>query len=731
MSYNNIEKYYEEKKHDRVLKEFTPMAQECTEQHILRLFLRSANIIGKKVYDIVNEELMKSDLDYMYNRFIHEKEFPKASGIKILNMILSNDRKDILDEFILMYMEKYEESPVFESLYEYVINNKNKEIIMDYVNSVEVSKENVYFNLVKLILNGKDPVPFLEKSASPEISIASYEHFLKDRELTSETFKKFESGTKFKNEMFVLFENDLYKIEKFEFESRIFHLKDKLGRKKQVNYSVVAEKTNPIEKDDFRVYKFFKPEEARDIEPCRLVTMILKYKNSALDKTQLKDELVYIFGKDASSYITKNKKNLEQCEAIEIIYEKPERFMLSLEEGNLISNKIKRMKTISQVKEYLLIAMKNREIEEDDRERIISHIEMIKDKHKNEILHLVTGDDKYAEAAEPEELKNATYMKFIFDALMKKFAKENISEEDFEIIERLDVSHIEKMYLSLSKENIRIFTEFTQKAFRLAKNLKMIEWYLSYHVSESLQEMDPDYILLRSIMISNDVYAMKKTDEYLNFIRKFLFDPKKEKFLELVKTTNYDTGKRIFDEFMRTLYLNDYQKDEIRRQIYSFRPDYRDYKISDFMLSSQKSIKRKQEEFADITEKTLPKLSKTIQEAAALGDLSENSEYKFAREQYRLFSLRAEELKSKLSKVEPIDFASIKGDKVEAGTVVTIIIKSENREKTYNVLGIFDVDVDNDIISYKSPLVQKILGMKKNEENEEYKILDIKKFKED
>jgi len=726
-----IEKYYEDKKYEKVIKEMYDNANIYTDKHILRLFLRSANILSKKVYDVINEYLMKDDIDYIYNRFIHEDEFSKSSSLHLLSAILSNDRKDLLEEFILMYIEKYKEYPHSELLNEYIIINKNKEIVIDYVNSVEADKKDIFFNIVKLMLNKQDPVSFLEKAESPEIFISSYENFLKGHDLTVENFKKFFSGAKFKNNMFILFEEELYRIEKYDFENRMFFIEDKFGRKKQVKYSIIAGKTEPIEKDDFRVLKYFMPEEGHGIDPCRLVTMILKYRNSALDRNQIKDELVYIFGKETLSFLTKNKKVLEQCEDIEIIYEKPERYVLSQENENLIFNKVKRMRTISQVKEYMLSVMKSRKIENEDKERIVKHIESMREKHKNEILYLITEDGKYIKDVETDELKNATYIKFIFDVMMYKFSSGKINDENIEIIEKLDTQHIEKLYIAMNRLYRDNLLEMTQKSFRLGKNLRLIEWYLSFHINESLKEMAPDYTLLRSIMISNDVYAMRKIDEYLNFMRRFLFNPKKKKFLELIMTTEYNSGKRIFDEFMKILYLNDYQKDEIRSQIYSFRADYRDYKISDFMLSTKETIKKKQEEFAEITEKTLPKLSRMIKEASELGDLSENSEYKFAREQYRLFSLKAEEIKEQISKTEPIDFISVDGNKVEVGTIVTVLIKKDKIQKKYKILGIFDADADNNIISYKSPFAQKILGMKKNEENKEYKIIEILKMEEE
>ncbi|MGE3063063.1 MAG: GreA/GreB family elongation factor [bacterium] len=730
MSISKIEKLYEEKKHERVVNEYLETASSSSDEHLLRLFLRSANIIGKRVFDFVQESLMGEETDYLFNKFLYGEAPLREDAVRLLRKILLEDRKDMLEDFVITCMDKTNLQPIFEELNEFLINNKNKDIVTDYLKMTDDKGEDLCFLLIKSFILKKDPAHLFEERDKDGIMISSFEHFLKGKELTLELFEKYASGAKFKENMFVLFENELYRIEKFDKESQLFTLKDRFAGKRQVKYSIIAEKTSPIEKDDFRVYKYFKPEEAKEIPPCQLVVMILKYKNSALDKSQLKDELVYIFGKDASSYLTKNKKILEQCADLEIIYEKPERFVLAIN-GNLVSNKVKKMKTIDQIRDYMMTAMKNREIGEDDREIILKHIETIKDERKNEVLHLVTGDEEYAKQASDDDLENAVYMKFIFDALKSRMITAEAVEKDIERTEKLDPQHIEKLYECISKSNKIRLLESVHKGFRLSKNMTLVEWYLTYHLEETLFEMNEEYLVLRTIMISNDIHAMRKTDEFLNFMRRYFFDPKKKKFLDVIKKTNDETGKRIFDEFMKILYLNDYQKDEIRKQVYSIRPEYRDYKASEFLLSTHGSIKRKQEEFAEITEKVLPKLSKTIQEAAALGDLSENSEYKFSREQYRLFSLRAEELKNQLSKMEPIDISTVSGEKVEPGTIVTLLNKIEGETKTYTILGVFDVDVDRNIISYLSPLVKKLSGMKKNEETNEFKILDIKKCKEE
>jgi len=106
-----------------------------------------------------------------------------------------------------------------------------------------------------------------------------------------------------------------------------------------------------------------------------------------------------------------------------------------------------------------------------------------------------------------------------------------------------------------------------------------------------------------------------------------------------------------------------------------------------------------------------------ISEARAHGDLSENAEYKAAKEAQRMNEKRIRFLKKRLSDVQIINPKSINLSKVAFGA--TVCLEDENGEKTtLQIVGRDEANLDNSTISILSPLARAILGHKPGDDIE-------------
>ena len=81
---------------------------------------------------------------------------------------------------------------------------------------------------------------------------------------------------------------------------------------------------------------------------------------------------------------------------------------------------------------------------------------------------------------------------------------------------------------------------------------------------------------------------------------------------------------------------------------------------------------RLQDELKKLTSEDRPKIIEAIAEARSHGDLSENAEYQYAKEQQSLIEGRIIDLESAISKAEVIDVKSIEGDDIKFGATVKI-----------------------------------------------------------
>ncbi len=117
-------------------------------------------------------------------------------------------------------------------------------------------------------------------------------------------------------------------------------------------------------------------------------------------------------------------------------------------------------------------------------------------------------------------------------------------------------------------------------------------------------------------------------------------------------------------------------------------------------------------------QKKIPANSKEIALARSYGDLSENHEYKAAKEMQKILMRRKEELESQLMRARGTDFSNARTDAVSIGTIVEATDLGTNQRETFTILGAWDSDPDKGVISYLSPVGAALLNHKVGDEVE-------------
>jgi transcription elongation GreA/GreB family factor len=106
----------------------------------------------------------------------------------------------------------------------------------------------------------------------------------------------------------------------------------------------------------------------------------------------------------------------------------------------------------------------------------------------------------------------------------------------------------------------------------------------------------------------------------------------------------------------------------------------------------------------------LPRNAEEIRKAAAHGDLRENFEYKAARERHEMLSSRAKSLHDELRRARALDPATIDASRVRVGTRVVLEPQDGGSRRALTILGPWDSDPKNGVVSYLAPAVQALLG---------------------
>lgn len=106
-----------------------------------------------------------------------------------------------------------------------------------------------------------------------------------------------------------------------------------------------------------------------------------------------------------------------------------------------------------------------------------------------------------------------------------------------------------------------------------------------------------------------------------------------------------------------------------------------------------------------------PQIILAIQEARAHGDLSENAEYKAAKERQSFIEGRIQEIEMKLSLAEIIDPSSLNADgRCVFGATVTLFDIKTKKEVVYQIVGEDEADLKQGKISVNSPLARALIG---------------------
>ena len=136
------------------------------------------------------------------------------------------------------------------------------------------------------------------------------------------------------------------------------------------------------------------------------------------------------------------------------------------------------------------------------------------------------------------------------------------------------------------------------------------------------------------------------------------------------------------------------------------------------LIVSWESLERRRNEYTELVQKKIPANSKEIALARSYGDLSENHEFKAAKEMQKVLMRQKQELEVSLDRARGTDFANPRTDVVSVGTVVQCTDLNANKPEIFTVLGAWDFDADKGIISYLTPVGQALLNRKVGDEVE-------------
>jgi transcription elongation factor GreA len=128
-------------------------------------------------------------------------------------------------------------------------------------------------------------------------------------------------------------------------------------------------------------------------------------------------------------------------------------------------------------------------------------------------------------------------------------------------------------------------------------------------------------------------------------------------------------------------------------------------------------IKKKLQTEIDTLERELNvELPKEIAVARAHGDLSENAEYKFAKERQGYVNAKIHHLKKRMGDLGMLNLTNIPRDRTGYGSRVVVVDVQRSVEVEYKLVSSEEADVEKGLISTTSPIGRALLNRKVGDE---------------
>src|ERR1700690_2015292 len=135
------------------------------------------------------------------------------------------------------------------------------------------------------------------------------------------------------------------------------------------------------------------------------------------------------------------------------------------------------------------------------------------------------------------------------------------------------------------------------------------------------------------------------------------------------------------------------------------------------MIDLTEKIKKKlKDEIAALEHELHDELPKEIKVARAHGDLSENAEYKYAKERQSYVSARLGQLHQRMADLSMLNLNNLPKDRAAYGSRIVVIDVAKDAKIEYKLVTVEEADATKGLISTTSPIGRALLGKKVGDE---------------
>jgi len=131
---------------------------------------------------------------------------------------------------------------------------------------------------------------------------------------------------------------------------------------------------------------------------------------------------------------------------------------------------------------------------------------------------------------------------------------------------------------------------------------------------------------------------------------------------------------------------------------------------------TDKIKKKLKDEIAALEHELHSELPKEIKVARAHGDLSENAEYKYAKERQSYVAARLGQLHQRMANLSMLNLNNLPKDRAAYGSTLVVRDVAKSTKIEYKLVTVEEADATQGLISTTSPIGRALLGKKVGDE---------------
>ena len=228
-------------------------------------------------------------------------------------------------------------------------------------------------------------------------------------------------------------------------------------------------------------------------------------------------------------------------------------------------------------------------------------------------------------------------------------------------------------------------------------------WYVKQLNDQEQLSERANYALLFQILdaVSSDEFSSVRAR------LKDLFDKGGLAVRIVMGVDNEEQARKLLDTLDRYGAVEEYRRENVKAALVMKYPRLREPQTEPIYATAE-MLGKKREELDHLIKVEIPANNKAIQVAREMGDLSENFEYKSARQRAEYLAARAGKLQSELSNVRVVEPAQVDTSAVRVGTKVALSNGDVHREVT--ILGPWESAPEHGVYSNQSDVAKALIG---------------------